>query len=142
MRTQHFIPIKIGTRGGTWTHNLFRATLSKSVTYAFRHSGIKLADEEGFELSRPFRVAGLANLCGYRFATHPYKLESPVRFELTLYGLERRCAFQSRIGDMEEGQGIELCHLFQGVSVFKTVRRHRLPPSLNFLPLLVFHVPV
>ena len=41
VRAQHFSPIKIGTRGGTWTHNLFRATLSKSVTYAFRHSGME-----------------------------------------------------------------------------------------------------
>ena len=30
-----------GTRGGTWTHNLFRATRSKRVTYAFRHSGVE-----------------------------------------------------------------------------------------------------
>ena len=33
-------PHKIGTRGGTWTHNLLRATASKAVTYAFRHSGV------------------------------------------------------------------------------------------------------
>jgi hypothetical protein len=33
--------IRDGTRGGTWTHNLFRAKVSKTFTYAFRHSGIK-----------------------------------------------------------------------------------------------------
>ena len=38
-------PHRDGTRGGTWTHNLFRATRSKRVTYAFRHSGIKSFSE-------------------------------------------------------------------------------------------------
>ena len=32
---------------------------------------LKMADREGVELSRPFQDAGLANLCGYRFATYP-----------------------------------------------------------------------
>ena len=43
-------PHRDGTRGGTWTHNLFRATRSKRVTYAFRHSGVnKMVEELGFE---------------------------------------------------------------------------------------------